>query len=88
LLFAGLAALFALTRSHWLDDWDSVNLAFGLDDFDVTRHWSHPPGYPIYVAAAELAHLVVADHAAALTLVSAAPPPPRCSIFSIGGKNN
>ena len=27
LLFAGLATLFAFTRSHWLDDWDSVNFA-------------------------------------------------------------
>jgi hypothetical protein len=44
LLFAGLAALFALTRSHWLDDWDSVNFAFALDDFDVMRHRPHPPG--------------------------------------------
>jgi len=42
LLFLGLAALFAFTRSHWLDDWDSVNFAFGLDDFDVTKHWPHP----------------------------------------------
>ena len=70
LLFAGLAALFALTRSHWLDDWDSVNFAFALDDFDVMRHRPHPPGYPIYIAAGKLAHLAIADHAAALTLVS------------------
>jgi len=42
LLFLGLAALFAFTRSHWLDDWDSVNFAFGLDDFDVTKHLAAP----------------------------------------------
>jgi hypothetical protein len=70
LLFVGLAALFALTRSHWLDDWDSINFALALDDFDVTRHRPHPPGYPLYVAAGKLVHLVIADHAAALTLVS------------------
>jgi hypothetical protein len=70
LLFAGLAALFALTRSHWLDDWDSVNFAFALDDFDVMRHRPHPPGYPLYVAAGKLAYLAIANHAAALTLVS------------------
>jgi MFS family permease len=70
ILFAGLAALYALTRSQWLDDWDSVNLAFALDDFDLKRHWPHPPGYPIFVAAGKLAHLVIANHAAALTLVS------------------
>ena len=71
LLFVGLAALFALTRSHWLDDWDSVNFAFALDDFDVTRHRPHPPGYPLYIAAGKLARFFIADHAAALTLVSA-----------------
>ena len=70
LLFAGLAALFALTRSHWLDDWDSVNFAFALDDFDVMRHRPHPPGYPLYIAAGKLAHLAISNHAAALTLVS------------------
>jgi hypothetical protein len=70
LLFAGLAALFALTRSHWLDDWDSVTFAFALDDFDVMRHRPHPPGYPLYVAAGKLAYLAIANHAAALTLVS------------------
>jgi len=69
-LFLGLAAIFAFTRSHWLDDWDSVNFAFGLDDFDVTKHWPHPPGYPVYIAAGKLVYSVIADHAAALTLVS------------------
>jgi hypothetical protein len=71
LLFAGLATLFAVTRSHWLDDWDSVNFALALDDFDVVKHQPHPPGYPIYVAAGKLVYRVLADHAAALTLVSA-----------------
>jgi hypothetical protein len=63
LLFLGLSALFAFTRSHWLDDWDSVNFAFGLDDFDVTKHWPHPPGYPVYLAAGKLVYSVIADHA-------------------------
>jgi 4-amino-4-deoxy-L-arabinose transferase-like glycosyltransferase len=71
LLFMGLAAVFAITRSHWLDDWDSVNFALALDDFDVTRHRPHPPGYPLYIAAGKFAQVFVADHAAALTLVSA-----------------
>jgi hypothetical protein len=71
LLLLILAALFAFTRSRWLDDWDSVNFAFGLDDFDVTKHWPHPPGYPVYIAAGKLAYSVIADHAAALTLAAA-----------------
>jgi hypothetical protein len=61
LLLLGLAALFAFTRSHWLDDWDSVNFAFGLDDFDVTKHWPHPPGYPVYIAAGKLVYGVIAE---------------------------
>jgi len=31
---------------------------------------AHPPGYPLYIAAGKLAHLAIANHAAALTLVS------------------
>jgi hypothetical protein len=69
-LIAGLTVLFALTRSHWLDDWDSVNFALPLDDFDVSRHRPHPPDYPVYVAAGKFVHLVIADHAA----------PPRSSL--------
>jgi hypothetical protein len=81
LLFFGLATLFALTRSHWLDDWDSVNFAFALDDFDVVHHQPHPPGYPLYVAAGKLIHRVVAGHAAALTLVSALAGAAAASMF-------
>ncbi len=69
-LFLGLGAIFALTRSRWLDDWDSVNFALALDDFDIGKSQPHPPGYPIYIGAAKLVHLVVVDPAAALTLVS------------------
>jgi hypothetical protein len=47
-----------------------VNLAFAIDDFDVTKHWPHPPDHSIYVAAGKLVHLFIADHARALTLVS------------------
>jgi transmembrane protein TMEM260 (protein O-mannosyltransferase) len=83
LLFLGLAAVFAFTRSHWLDDWDSVNFAFGLDDFDVTKHWPHPPGYPVYIAAGKLVYSVIADHAAALTLVSALSAASVASMFYV-----
>jgi 4-amino-4-deoxy-L-arabinose transferase-like glycosyltransferase len=83
LLFVGLAATFAFTRLHWLDDWDSVNFAFALDDFDVTKHWPHPPGYPIYVAAGKLVHLFIADHARALALVSSLAGAAVASMFYI-----
>jgi 4-amino-4-deoxy-L-arabinose transferase-like glycosyltransferase len=88
ILFVGLAALFAITRSHWLDDWDSVNFALALDDFDVTRHRPHPPGYPLYIGAGKLAQVFVADHAAALTLVSALAGAAVASMFYLLGRRH
>jgi hypothetical protein len=54
-----------------LEDLDSINFALGIRDFDVTQHQPHPPGYPLYIAAAKLVHLLVANEARALALLSA-----------------
>lgn len=35
-------------------EWDSVQLVFGLDRFDVTQDSPHPPGYWLYVSAARV----------------------------------
>lgn len=45
-----------------LEDLDSVNFALGVETFDVSQHRPHPPGYPIYIAAAKASDVVV--HAA------------------------
>jgi hypothetical protein len=37
-----------------LEDLDSINFALGARDFDVAQHQPHPPGYPVYIAAAKL----------------------------------
>src|SRR5262245_44207005 len=87
-LFLGLVAFFAFTRSHWLDDWDSVNFTLGLDDFDVTKRWPHPPGYPVYIAAGKLVYSVIADHAAARTLVSALSAASVASMFYVLERQN
>lgn len=42
------------TRAHTLTDHDSINLANGLRDFDVSEHAPHPPGYPLVVFTAHL----------------------------------
>jgi hypothetical protein len=59
---AGVAALvFVFVLAHLpslpesLEDIDSVNFALGVRDFDVARHRPHPPGYPVYIAAAKAA---------------------------------
>src|SRR5215831_18705043 len=46
-----------------LEDIDSVNFALGVEQFDVSRHRPHPPGYPVYIALAKVSTAVV--HAAA-----------------------
>ena len=38
-----------------LADLDSINFAFAVRDFDVTRHQPHPPGSPLYVGVAKVA---------------------------------
>jgi hypothetical protein len=36
-----------------LEDIDSINLAMGVESFDVAKHQPHPPGYPIFMAMAK-----------------------------------
>src|ERR1700675_2021658 len=60
LLFASaLAILTILSRlpsgARMLYNWDAVQFALALKDYDVVRHQPHPPGYILYVA---LGHLV------------------------------
>ncbi|HEV8253442.1 MAG TPA: hypothetical protein VGQ78_01700 [Vicinamibacteria bacterium] len=67
LVFVSRAAFLPPT----LEDIDTVNFALALDDFDVSRHQPHPPGYPVYVAAGKLMHALVPRPVTALALVSA-----------------
>ncbi|MDA1306980.1 MAG: hypothetical protein O2917_06945 [Acidobacteria bacterium] len=45
--------LHAWTVPRTLEDEDSVNMALGVEDFDVARYAPHPPGYPVYIALAK-----------------------------------
>ena len=38
---------------------DAVNLALGVEDFDLADHRPHPPGYPIVIALGKLSRLVL-----------------------------
>jgi hypothetical protein len=55
---AALAILFLVAHLSLLpptlEDIDSINLALGVREFDVARHQPHPPGYPVFIAAAKL----------------------------------
>ncbi len=61
ILFNILAVAIALTRfpalSMTLHDWDETLFAFGVSEYDVKPHHPHPPGYPLFIAAAKVARL-------------------------------
>lgn len=59
LLAAVFIAFHVLLLAPSLEDIDSVNFALGVRDFDPALHRPHPPGYPIFVGLAKLAHLVL-----------------------------
>lgn len=52
-----LAALFFIAHAASLPttfaDVDAINFALGVRDFDVAKHQPHPPGYPVFIAAAK-----------------------------------
>jgi 4-amino-4-deoxy-L-arabinose transferase-like glycosyltransferase len=67
-----LAAFIAycLTQSASLDDWDSVQFALGVREYNVQKHQPHPPGYPIYILFGKIFNLFLGDERLSLTLMS------------------
>jgi hypothetical protein len=71
-LFFACSTLYFVTRSPALDEWDSVQFAFGVGDFNLWRHQPHPPGYPVYIAFGWLfSHVLPLTVPTALALGSA-----------------
>jgi hypothetical protein len=73
--------VFALSETLW--DWDEAQFASGVRDFNVGSpyHHPHPPGFPVYMALAKLARLVIpSDFAALQTIVFLA----ACALFPLG----
>ncbi|MFV2073585.1 MAG: hypothetical protein ACC742_13140 [Thermoanaerobaculales bacterium] len=65
--FAAVAVVL-MPRSPF--EWDEVLFLKALDHFDVVAHSPHPPGYPVYVAAAWVTNALLRDPARSLQLVS------------------
>ena len=55
------AATRFLTMARSLWDWDEALFSLGMRDYDVTKHHPHPPGFPVYIAAAKVLRLVIAS---------------------------
>ena len=54
LLFAASFCLYFFTRSISLDEWDSVQFALGVEEFNLWKHQPHPSGYPLYIFSGRL----------------------------------
>src|SRR5215469_11945821 len=48
-------------RARMLYNWDAVQFALALREFDVAKHQPHPPGYLLYVALGRLLNRWVGD---------------------------
>jgi hypothetical protein len=70
ILFIGSALLYSATGSISYDDWDSVNFALALDEFDLGKHQPHPPGYPVYIFFCKFFYALKGDALYALTVTS------------------
>ena len=64
-VMSGLAVLTLLSRwpyrARMLYNWDAVQFALALREFDVAKHQPHPPGYLLYVALGRLLNILLAD---------------------------
>src|SRR5688572_13384832 len=69
LLAGGLAVVTLASRwpyrARMLYNWDAVQFALALREFDVAKHQPHPPGYLLYVGLGRLVNQWVGDPAQA-----------------------
>jgi hypothetical protein len=57
-------------RARMLYDWDAVQFALALREFDIAKHQPHPPGYILYVGLGRLVNAWVGDPAATYVLLA------------------
>ena len=64
-LAGGLGVLTLLSRwpyrARMLYNWDAVQFALALREFDVAKHQPHPPGYLLYVGLGRLLNIPFSD---------------------------
>src|SRR5437763_982157 len=71
-----LAALTVVSRlpyrARMLYNWDAVQFALALNEYDVVKHQPHPPGYVLYVALGRLVNYWLQDPTAAYVVLAVA----------------
>jgi hypothetical protein len=72
LLLTVLAALLAASAPSSPDDWGGLGFLDSIEHFDMDRFAPHPPGYPVYVMALRLAHVLTVPSLAAAHAVAIA----------------
>ena len=72
-VLAGLTVASRLPyRARLLYNWDAVQFALALTEYDVVKHQPHPPGYILYVALGRLVNYWLHDPAAAYVALAVA----------------
>src|SRR5690348_1404488 len=57
-------------RARMLYNWDAVQFALAIKEYDVVKHQPHPPGYILYVALGRLVHGFTGDAAGAYVVLA------------------
>lgn len=70
-LFFGTFLTYCLSSSFSLEDYDSINFALAVQNFDLTKDAPHPPGAPVYIAFVKLLNFLVNDIPLALGISAA-----------------
>ena len=71
LLFVSGFVAYLWASDFQLNDYDAVNYALAVREFNVALDMPHPPGAPVFVAFVKLLNLLVNDVAVALCIASA-----------------
>ena len=59
-------------RARMLYNWDAVQFALALKEYDVAKHQPHPPGYILYVGLGRMVNWVLQDATAAYVVLAVA----------------
>ncbi len=70
LIFVIAFSLYFISRSPGLDEYDSVQFAMGVRNFNIWEHQPHPPGYPLFIFFGWIGHEFGASPEDSLHLVS------------------